>query len=73
MAKHNVSSDMYSRQHILANCPRILSGLEICFVILDAGYGNGLINTYGGTVLLLASNPLLMHGMVLSTSRHFSA
>lgn len=76
MAKHNelyVSSDVYSRQHVLANCPRILSGLEICFVLLDAGYGNGLTNTYGGTVLLLANNPLLMCGMVLSTSRHFSA
>lgn len=55
MAKHNelyVSSDVYcSRQHILANWLRILSDLEICFLLLNGGYGKGL--TYGGTVLLL--------------------
>lgn len=55
------SPDMYcSRQHTVANCPRILSGFESCFVLLNAGYGNGLTNAYAGTVLLLADNPLLI-------------
>lgn len=64
MDKHNglyFSSDVYhSRQHLLANCPRILSGFETCFVLLNAAYGNGLTNSYAGTVLLLADNPLLI-------------
>jgi len=65
MEKHNglyFSSDTCSsRQHILATCPRILSGFETCFGLVNAGYGNGLTNAYAGTVLLLADNPWLVY------------